>query len=661
MIENLIKPESIAVIGASAHHEKIGYQIFHNIFKGGYKGQVFAVNPKGGEILGKKVYKSLCELPVSPDLAIIVIPSQFVKEAVAECASNKVKAVIVISAGFSEIGENGKKLEEEIGEICRVNNITLLGPNCLGLINTRTKLNATFAGTMPKPGHVSFISQSGAIISSMIDWSKTASVGFNKVFSLGNKALISEADIMEYLYDDPDTHVVIGYLEQLTVSDKLTEVLIANSRKKPTILLFGGKSSFGARAAASHTGSIVSSYLAIKTYLEQAGVIMADDMEDLILYSRVFSSYREPAGKKIALVTNAGGPSIAASDSLFNYKLELAKLSEETISKLKARFRKEAITKNPVDILGDASDADYQDAIKLVDSDENVDQIIVLLTPQSSTKVEETARVIAKYHGKKPLYASFVGGEILTEAKEIIEAAGKPCFSFPEDAVRAAKVLSDFSFRHISLKPVNKSHAIFNLAKKYIYLREYDLPALDYVQTDTFNGVTKFAKEHGFPLVLKTADPEIIHKSDAGGVKLNLANEKELKDAFDSLAKPVIVGRMIKGKHEIFLGAKKDPGVGTVIAFGSGGIFAEILNDFSYAVVPVELGLAKKMISETKIGKILDGARGQRKYNLDQLAKMIVNLSDFIEYYSNIKEIDLNPVIIDDIGYHVVDARIILG
>jgi len=661
MIENLIKPESVAVIGASAHHEKIGYQVFSNILESGYKGQAFGINPKGGEILGKKIYKSLHELPLSPDLAIIVIPSQFVKEALAECVSKNVKAVIVISAGFSEIGENGKELEDEITEICRKNDITLLGPNCLGLINTETGLNASFAGTMPKPGHVSFISQSGAIISAMIDWSRTASVGFNKIFSLGNKALISEADILEYLYNDPDTHVVIGYLEGLSVTKKLTEVLVANSRKKPTIILFGGKSSFGARAAASHTGSIVSSYLAIKTYLEQAGVILADDMEDLILYSRVFSSYREPAGKRIALVTNAGGPSIAASDALFNYNLEFAKFSAETTSKLKDRFRKEAIVKNPVDILGDANDIDYHDAIQLVDADENVDQIIVLLTPQSSTKVIETAHVIAKYDGKKPLYASFVGGEILAEAKEIIEAAGKPCFSFPEDAVRAAKALSDFSSRQIFLKPFNKSNAIFNLAKKYTYLREYDLPALDYVQTDSFSGVIKFAKDFGYPLVLKTADPEIIHKSDAGGVRLNLANENELKDAFDALAKPVIVGRMIKGRHEIFLGAKRDPDVGMVIAFGSGGIFAEILNDFSYAVVPVEIGLAKKMIGETKIGKILDGARGQKKYNLDQLAKMIVNLSDFIEYYGNIKEIDLNPVIIDDIGYHVVDARIILG
>jgi len=658
--KSCIAPKSIALIGASNNKEKVGFQIFKNILDAGYKGTVYPINIKGGEILDHKVYKSVLDIKDRVDLCIIAIPEPLVSDVVSECIAKKACGIVVISAGFSEIGEEGARIEREIAEKCEKNGIFLLGPNCLGLINSDADLNATFAKGMPEKGSISLISQSGAIISSLIDMSRNMPIGFSKIFSLGNKASLSEKELLEFLYSDPETKVVVGYIESLKVSSELTEILRANAKKKPTILLFGGKSAFGAKAAKSHTGSVVTSYLALKTYLTQAGVILADDLLDLLLYARIFTAYQKIGGKNIAIISNAGGPAIAASDAISEQGLAMAELEQKTKDQLSTYFRKEANINNPVDILGDASDLDYQKALEVVLMDKNVDGILLLLTPQTSTKINETAEIVAKYKGGKPLVSSFVGGAILSNAKEIIEESGKPCFSFPEEAVASLSALNIFSNKKQCIELPKSSHALFLEKQKNDAFKKFNLPVLTYKSVSNDPELLEYAKEIGYPVVLKTDDPTG-HKTDKNGVIVNIQNAVELKKSALKIGFPAIVGKMVKGDFELMLGIKKDESIGTTVLFGTGGIYSEIYADFNYAIAPLSDEMAKELILNTKIGKILGGVRGRSGYNIDQLAKTVINAVNFADNYSNIKEMDFNPIIVNKEGYFMVDVRIILS
>ncbi len=659
-LEKLISPSSIAIIGASENPQKIGYQLLNNIITSGFTGQIFPVNIKGGRILDLAVYKSVIEIEAPVDLAILVIPATFVLAALLECARKKIPAAIVISAGFAETGTAGLELQNQISQICKENNITLLGPNCLGLINCEAKLNASFAGQTPLCGNVSFVSQSGAMISALIDWSKTSSIGFSKIFSLGNKALLAEADLLHYLYKDASTAVVIFYLEQLLVTPELTAILAQNAKKKPTVVLFGGKTAAGAQAAASHTGALVSSYLAIETYLKQSGVIVAEDLEDLFVYTTVFSTYNKINGNRVAIVTNAGGPSIASSDAIVKYDLKLAEIPDSARARLREVLRPEAPVNNPIDVLGDATDIDYKNALEVIASDPEIDAILVLLTPQSSTKTVETARHIIELSTNKPIISAFIGGESVKSGADLIKKAHKVTFAYPEMAVKAIKALVDFSAKKSEIGIEASQHETFSITEKEKYLKQFDLPVLEYIEIENEEQIIAASQKIGYPVVLKTARKDISHKSDTGGVKLNLKNQEELLAAFTQIGAPAIVGKMVKGKHEIFLGIKKDQNVGTVIAFGTGGIYSEVYKDLSYRIAPISSDIAKEMILETKMGAILAGARGQKAYNMDRIANIIVNTAKFADNFDNISELDFNPMIADENGeFYLVDARII--
>ena len=660
-LNKLIAPENIALIGASSNPGKIGYQILSNLIEGGFKSGIFPINLKEETVLNLKSEKSILDVKEQIDLAVIAIPSSFVKNAVLECVKAKVSSIIVISAGFAEVGDQGRMVQEEIAAICSQNDIALLGPNCLGLINTDINLNATFAKNMPQPGSISLVSQSGAIISSIIDWSNSSPIGFSKIFSIGNKAQLRESDLFEYLYNDENTKVIASYIENLEIDSKLTDVFLKNAKKKPTIVLFGGKSSFGARAALSHTGSIVNSYTSIKAYLEQAGIIIAETLEDLLLYSRVFSSYHQISGRNITIVTNAGGPGIAAADYISTMGLNLKPLNSKIQDQLKEVLRPEANITNPVDILGDASELEYQKAIEVILEDDQTDGVLIILTPQSATRIDETAEIIAKIKSDKPIIPSFVGGEILTKAKEIIESSKKPCFSFPEEAALAFRVLADFSLTKQTLLPVEiNGREQFDLTKKYEILSDFKLPIVRYEESDSFEKIKDAAQNIGYPVVLKTADP-LGHKSDAGKVILGIKNDSELHEAFNKVGSPAIVGPMINTKFEILLGIKKEKNLGVTVLFGTGGIFSEIIHDFSYRIAPINTEMALAMIGETKIGKILNGARNQKKYDLGRLAEIIVHAADFAMKFENIEELDFNPIIADKENFHMVDVRIVLG
>jgi len=660
-IKQLVDPDSIAIIGASADPTKIGYQITRNLISGHFAGKIFPVNPKEDKILELKVYENVSSIEEEVDLAIIVIPAKFVLSVVKQCAESHVKSIIVISAGFAETGDEGEKLQNEMVRICKDANITMLGPNCLGLINTTAKLNASFAQVMPREGNISFISQSGAMIAALIDWSKSASVGFNKIFSMGNKADIQEESVLEYLYNDPSTKVVVAYFEQINVNKELTELLVKYSKTKPTIVLFGGKTSLGAKAVSSHTGSVISSYLAVETYLRQAGVIVASGLSEIFMYCQLFSNYQNIDGDNVAIITNAGGPGIVTCDELSAKNLNLAKLSEKTTKSLSKICRPCANINNPVDILGDATKEDYQKTLEIIEADPNIDSILVLLTPQSSTDALGTAQVIANFSSSKPIISVFIGGENLSEARMVIEKSKKPCYVSPDEAVHSLETLVAFNKNLPKLLTVEEGKKNFIEGNKDEYLKKFNLPILEYFKVASIEELKKHALNIGYPVVLKTAKPEIVHKSDSGGVKLNIRNDSDLEKAFSELGSPVIIGKMVQGKHEIFLGIKKDPNIGTLVAFGTGGIYSEIYKDLSYRVAPLSKEVVLEMINETKMGQVLNGARGQEKYDLAKLAEIIVNAAKFADEHENIKEIDFNPLIASDPNFYIVDVRIIEG
>lgn len=658
-ITKLINPKSIAIVGASADPQKIGYQMLSNLIESGYLGEVFPVNPKGGEILGKKVFSSLSEISQDIDLVAIVVPRQFVLGVVEECAQIKVSAIEIISAGFAESDDEGKKLQTEIVEICQKNNITLLGPNCLGFINNAAKINISFSKGTPAQGPLSFLSQSGALISSVIDWSKTSGIGFDKIFSLGNKAILGENEILKLLYEDADTNVVLGYFENFEISNVMTEILVENAKKKPTIFLIGGKSEGGASAAKSHTGSIVTSYLTLKTYFAELGIILAENVEDLFLYAWLFSKVQNVAGNRVAVVSNAGGPAVITTDAILQNNLELAKLSETTKQSILSE-QPDAIVHNPVDLLGDATADQYLSALNIISQDENVDAIMVVTTPQSNTNIEEIAQKIASVKSPKPIFTSFIGGNSSKIANEIFANSSVLNFDYPEDAIRSIGILFGFSNKEIEHVGVaNKGSKIFDVNTKNQILLEYDLPIVEYVKVESDTDLPNALTKTGFPAVVKTAKTDVVHKMDGGGVALNLVDENTVKQAIEKIGYPIIIGKMIKTKHEIFVGLKKDNFGNIITAFGTGGIYAELYEDMSYRINLDNLESAKKMILETKMGQILNGARGQNVYNLDKLAETMLSANRLVADFDDIVEIDFNPIIATENDYFIVDARIV--
>lgn len=653
-LDTLINPGSIAVIGASQHQEKVGYQIVANIVNSGYEGKVFPVNPNAQEILGLKVYSSIGQIEAKIDLAIIVIPAALVKEAVLECVKKGVSSLVIISAGFAEIDGRGKEIQDEIRKICIEHNVALLGPNCLGLINTQKKLNASFAAGNPPEGNVSLLSQSGAVISSVIDWSKELGVGFSKIFSLGNKALVDESELLEFLYADSSTKVIACYFESLIGSEKLTNVLRKNASRKPTVVLFGGRSLKGAEASKTHTGSVISSYMAIEAYLKMQGVLVARSMGELLLLTRTFSCCQRIKNLGIAIITNAGGPAIMTIDALENSKIFLSPFSpffQKTLSELLP-----GVMTNPVDLLGNAQPNDYETALRLLDKNGLVSVVVCILTPQLGTKVEQCADAIIKSKISKPVLAVFVGGESVNRAKSKLWENKIPCFDLPEDVSTALSGLASFSCGENNLDIHASRKLSLNKPIESI-LADYHLPLVSSIIVESKAELAKAVGRLGFPLVAKTANKKVLHKTEIGGVVLGIDDAIGLEKAYLKLGPTVLLQPMIKGEIELFVGLKRDKNVGVTVLFGTGGIFAEIYADFSSRIAPFNEKEAERMIMETKVGKILAGARGQRKYNLSVLLKTIVSAGRIMIDYPEISELDFNPILANKSGYHIVDVK----
>ncbi len=695
-LNSIFYPKSIAIIGASTEVGHVGNDIVKNLITQGYKGKIFPVNPKTTKLYDLKCYPFVLAIKEKIDLAIIVVPSSIVPTVLETVAKKNIKGVIIISAGFKEVGNID--LENQIKKICQKNNIALVGPNCLGVINPEIKMNASFANIMPPSGNIAFISQSGALCTAILDYAQKLDIGFSKFVSVGNKALLSEADLFEYLAKDKKTKVIAMYVEQLTNAPAIiaaAKKLTHGKNPKPIIAIKSGRTSDGASASASHTGALAGNDSAYQGLFSQAGIIRAEMISELFEYLRIFTHNKLPKGDRVAIVTNAGGPGVLTTDEVIFSGLKMAKISAETEKKLRKVLPAYANFHNPIDVLGDAKADRYKAAIDILEKDKNVDSIIVVLTPQSMTEFELTARAIitAKKKSDKPIVASFIGGKLVENSVKILRANGVSTFSFPEEATKALDALTHFANikkdnynAKFNFKNVNKQAAekYFNEAKErgqtifpeadaLPILRDYGFPILPTEIAKSAVDAHIIAKRIGKPVVLKIISQDILHKTDAGGVMLNIAPEeagkkftemiKNIKHKFP-LAKidGVLIMEKVKEKGiEMILGSVKDPGLGNTIMVGLGGTYVEIFKDVTFGLAPLTAYDAQKMINKLKSKKILDGARGQAVMDTQALIDCLGRLSQLLTDFPNIKELDINPLLVlpRGQGIKVLDARII--
>lgn len=692
-LANFFNPKSVAIVGASQKKGKVGYEILTNLVKSGYEGKLYPVNPKADEIEGLKAYPDLESIGEVPDLVLIIIPAKVVPAIMKQCVKLGVDSVVIITAGFKEIGEAGKKLEKEVQQIARRGKVRFIGPNCLGVISTYNKLNACFGGDLPTEGGMGYISQSGALLAALLDMANAKGIGFSKLVSIGNKADVGELDIIKSLGEDDDTKVIAGYLESITNGDEFVREAETISTKKPLLLIKSGGSSAGAQAASSHTGSLAGGERGYEAAFEKAGIVRCKSITEQFNYAQAFSNLPLPKGSNVAVITNAGGPGIMAADAIEGHGLNFASLSEETEKKLAEQLPPAANIHNPIDVLGDALADRYEFALKAALEDENVDSAIVLLTPQAMTESKKTAEAIVKIvkgNSEKPVMACFMGASKVDDGIKVLQDNKVPQYNSPEDAVQTLQVMNKYMRwrskpkRVVKLFPVNR-RKVEKVIDKHLRegMREVGeteakgiLEAYGFatpqgsVATSPEHAAT-IAQQIGFPVVMKIWSPEIIHKSDVGGVKVGLSNIDEVKDAFDLMMyripkkKPdanilgVLVEKMSTGGKEVILGMNRDPRFGPLMMFGMGGTMVEVLKDVSFYIAPVTPEEAKQMLRSTKTYQMLEGVRGDEGVDIDALAEGIQRLSQLVTEFPQIQELDINPYVVGPKGTTpiAVDAR----
>jgi acetyltransferase len=669
-------PTSVAIIGASQNPDKVGYKILQNILRSGFTGRILPVNPSADSILGIKVYKTLKDCGGVIDQSVIVVPRKFVMDAIQDSISCGVKAITVITAGFKEQDAEGAALELQIAKKCSDAGVVLLGPNCLGHLNTHHPVDLSFGNKWPTSGNMSFISQSGALCCAVLDRAVERGFGLGKMISMGNKAGISEIELIKALGDDKKTEVIVCYLESINNGPLFVPVATEASKKKPIIAFKAGVTASGSKAASSHTGSLAGADIAYETAFKKCGIIRARTYEQMFEHAIAFSSQPLPAGRRVTIITNAGGPGIMAADAIEMSGLTIATLAPETSEKLKSLLPKAASVKNPVDVLGDGDAERYANALKCVGSDPNTDAIIVLLTPQAVTKPVEIAEVLCKTKpATKPVVACFMGGEDVNPGRKIMLANGIPDYRSPEKAVTVLKAMCDYA--DWKAMPESKSEQykvdktkVSEIISSYrkdnlVQINECDAKAIlqAYGIKTPAGALVKNAKEAesqslkiGFPLVMKIVSPDIIHKSDVGGVALNLKNEKDVVDAYTNMMQKInkaVPGARITGVYiekmssgegkETIIGVTRDPQFGPMVMFGLGGIFVELLKDVTFALAPVNKTDALDMIKSIKTFALLNGYRGQPKIDVGKLAEMISRVSQLAADFPEIKELDINP------------------
>ncbi len=699
-LKNIFEPKSVAVIGASATNGTVGNAIFSNILQSNFQGSVYPVNPKYNNVMSVRAYKDVVSVPEIVDLAVICIPNKEVENIIKQCAEKGIKGIVVITAGFKEIGEAGKKIEDEIIEIANKNNIALIGPNVLGIINTQKdiSLNANFALKMPRSGKVAIISQSGAIGVAALDYAHQHDLGISKFISIGNKAVIDESDVLEYLIDDDETKIITIYAEDIRHPANFFEMAKkANAKQKPIIIIKTGRSVRGAIATHSHTGALSSSDTAYDSLFAQCGVIRVETLAQLFENAKGFTSLVKPKGNRIAIVTNGGGMGVIATDAAERNGLTMTTFEPETLEALKTKMPPTANIHNPVDIIGDADAQRLNDALSEIAKDKNVDAVIVSILPTSETDMNSIATNLcdfAKANPNLPILANLMSLEAEPAFEELLNKASIPNFDFPETDIRVLATMIKY-YNWIDQPPIeitkfevnkNQVQEVIETIKKekrihlsepesYKILEAYGIKAVDYRVAIDLDKTIIAANEIGYPVVLKIISPDIIHKIDVGGVKINLKDENDLKKAFNEIVESIknkksdakIQGFLIQKYFtakgiEIIVGANLIQGFGSLIMFGLGGTFVELFKDVAFRLAPLTKQDALNMIMETKGYQILKGYRGQSSYNIEGIVDYLLRLSQLVTDFPEIKEIDMNPVKVleDGFGIVVMDAKAIL-
>lgn len=690
--KGFFEPASVAVVGASRNPGKVGYEILHNLISGGYEGKIYPVNPNASEVQGLKSYAELSSIGERPELVIIIVPASLVHAVVQQCCRVGVKSVIIITAGFKEVGGEGAVLEQRIIQTARSGGIRILGPNSLGLIVPSNKLNASFGGEMPFAGVTGYISQSGALAAAVLDIAGSYSLGFSKMVSIGNKADIDELDVLKELGSDNETKVIAGYLESINDGEAFVKTAEQISHSKPILLVKSGKSPSGAQAASSHTGSLAGRDIAYDCVFERAGIIRCDSIEEQVNYARAFAKQPLPKGTRVAVITNAGGAGIMAADAIEQQGLTFAELSDKTVEKLGAKLPPTSNLRNPVDILCNALAERYEHALASVVEEPNVDIILVLLTPQAMTQPVSTAEAIVKISRQtdKIIFASFLGSRKVEEGIRILRRGKIPHYSSLETAVATMKVMTDYSRwrtrpqRVVKFFPVNRRKAQ-GIIEKHIgeqegqigeveskeILQAYGFVVPESGVATTSEQAAEIAEKIGFPVVLKVWSPEIVHKTEAGGVKRGLQNSEEVMDAFDLIMYRMgkkypevnipgaVVQEMVKTGQEMILGMTRDMQCGPLMMFGMGGTMVEVIRDISFYLAPLTPEEARRMLARTKTYQMLLGVRGQEGVDIDSITEGLQRLSQLVTEFPQIREIEINPYIVGPKGLTAVavDAR----
>jgi acetyltransferase len=699
-LDKIFNPQSVAIIGASDTEGSVGYAIVKNFTRLGYAGKVYFVNLRKPEIAGTKTYPNVAAIPEPVDLAMIATPAKTVPDVVEECGKAGVKGAIIVSAGFKETGPEGKKLEEKILESAQKYGLRIVGPNCIGIIRPRVNLNATFVDKVPKPGNIAFLSQSGALGSAILDWAIHENIGFSNFVSVGSMIDVDFGDLIDYFGTDPKTKSILMYVEGITEARKFMSAARHFARTKPIIVVKSGRFSESAKAAASHTGSLSGEDAIYDAAFKRAGIVRVTEIADLFNAAEVLGTQPLPKGPNLAIITNAGGPGVMTTDALIEQGGKLAKLSQNTLDSLNQVLPPFWSHGNPIDVLGDAPADRYKAAVQACLNDESIDGILVIFTQQAvSQSVEIAKSIVELVRGKafqnKTILTSFMGYGAVEEANSILNANNIPTYSTPEQAVKTYMTMYQYQ-RNVELiyetpeevlldtppkRPINvilrnaafEDREVLTEDEAKRILKYYNFPVVKTAVANNVDEAIVYAKQMGFPVVMKILSPQIIHKSDAGGVILNVHDANEVREAFDKLIQRataynpnaqiigVTVQPMVQKKgYEVIIGGKTDPIFGPVVLFGMGGVGVELFKDYSMGLPPLNTTLIRRMLEETKIYKLLKGYRGSPPADLKKLEETLLLFSQLLMDFPQIKEIDINPMLIDERDACILDARLVI-
>jgi len=698
-LDKMFKPKSIAVIGASDKVGKAGYRIFRNLIGSGYDGVVYPVHPTKESIQGVAAYKSITEVPKIVDLAVVVTPARIVCDVVEECGKKGIKGILIISAGFKEIGDEGKKLEKKLLQIKKKYGLRIVGPNCVGYTMPYLNMNATFAGLMPAKGNIALFSQSGAICGAILDWAAAAKVGFSAFISVGSMLDVDFGDLIDYFGRDTHTKSIVLYSESITNARKFMSAARGFARVKPIIVIKSGRYAEGAKAASSHTGAMAGEDYINDAAFKRAGIVRVKNIQDLFNVSSILAKQPRPTGKNIAIITNAGGPGVLATDAIIELGGKLAELSPETMEKLNEFLPTHWSHGNPVDIIGDSDEEVYQKTVEVCLEDKNIDGILIICVPQVMADPKKLGERVIDLSKKstKPIMTSFPGEASVQYARKLLNENNVPTYDTPEQAVESYMYLYNYSRnlellfetpeeRHIQqpdehqerLKEIienakKEKRTLLTEAEAKEFIELYGIKTTRPIFAKNEDESVKIADKIGYPVVMKIQSPQITHKSDSGGVALNLDCEKSIRKAFKEMMKTVkekvpkakiegvTIQKMVKNQGgEFILGSKKDPVFGSIILFGLGGVFTEIFKDRAIGFPPLNQVLAQRILEQTKAYKLLKGFRNISPVPMEKVEETMINFSQMIEEHPEIAELDINPLIVSGDELVAVDARIVI-